>query len=130
MSHTATRIAGASAFAFMLAGCGSSSGSIHYQSPPTQARPPGLQSDGPLDVGCQLHGTPGYTSYQGVITIYNPGINGQSISVIAINWGSNGVLLSQHSYSGNWIAGPHESFKEYAQAPASATSCDVAGWNP
>lgn len=104
-----------------LSACGSSS---------SQARPPGLQRDAALDVGCKLRGTPGYSSFEGAVTLYNPGPTNQSVSLIAVNWGANGVLLSQQSYSGNWNVLPHESTTLTTQAPASATSCDIAGWNP
>lgn len=102
----------------------------HPRAPAAEASPAGLQADGALDVGCKLRGTPGYTSFQGEVTLYDPGNSGQSVSLIAINWGSNGILLSEQTYRGDWIVGPHQSLKEYVSAPGSATSCDFAGWNP
>ena len=93
-------------------------------------RPPGLQKDGPLDVGCKLRGTPGYTSYQGVITLYNPGSAAQSVSSFVLQWGSNGVLLSQQMANGTWNVSPGQDITLAVDAPPSATSCEFGGFNP
>lgn len=97
--------------------------------PQAAPRPPGLQKDGPLDVGCKLHGTPGYTSYQGVITLYNPGSVSQSVSSFVLQWGSNGVLLSQQMAQGSWNVLPGQDITLTVGAPASATSCEFGGFN-
>lgn len=98
--------------------------------PQAVPRPPGLQKDGPLDVGCKLRGTPGYTSYQGVITLYNPGSVAQSVSSFLLQWGSNGVLLSQQMANGSWSVLPSQDITLTVGAPPSATSCEFGGFNP
>jgi hypothetical protein len=97
--------------------------------PQPVARPPGLQRDGPLDVGCKLRGTPGYTSYQGVITLYNPGSVPQSVSSFLLQWGSNGVLLSQQMANGSWSVPPGQDITLSVGAPPSANSCQFGGFN-
>ena len=92
--------------------------------------PSGLTQDGPLDVGCKMTGTPGYTSYGAVITIWNPGSSPQSLSEFVIDWGSNGVLLSQDPAEVSAEIAPVTAYTETLSAPASATSCVFAGWNP
>lgn len=98
--------------------------------PVTRPRPPGLQQDGPLDAGCKLTGTRGYTSFQGVVTLYNPGSSAQSVSSFLLQWGSNGVLLSQEPISGSWSVPPGQDITLTFQAPAAATSCQFGGFNP
>jgi hypothetical protein len=102
----------------------------HSAGQPRQARPAGLTQDGPLDVGCKMTGTPGYTSYGGVVTMWNPGSSPQSVSEFAINWGSNGILLSQEPVEASAQIAPGTAYTETVPAPASATSCAFAGWNP
>jgi hypothetical protein len=97
--------------------------------PVTMPRPPGLQKDGPLDVGCKLRGTPGYTSYQAVITLYNPGRVVQSVSSFLLEWGSNGVLLSQQMANGSWSVPPGQDITLTVGAPPSANSCQFGGFN-
>ncbi|MDA8322655.1 MAG: hypothetical protein M0030_23005 [Actinomycetota bacterium] len=93
--------------------------------------PPGMQADGPLDVACSLHGTRGYTSFHAQIDMYNPGSISQAVSGFAISWGSNGILLSQQAFTGPWTIAPGQDQALTAgPAPASATSCAFAGWNP
>ena len=99
--------------------------------PASSSSPPsGLTQDGPLDVGCKMTGTPGYTSYGGVITLWNPGSSPQSPSEFVIDWGSNGVLLSQDPVEVSAELAPKTVYTETVSAPASATSCVFAGWNP
>jgi hypothetical protein len=98
--------------------------------PQPMPTPPGLQKDGPLEVGCQLRGTPGYTSYQGVITLYNPGSAAESVSSFLLQWGSNGVLLSQQMANGSWNVPPGQDITLTAVAPPAATSCEFGGFNP
>jgi hypothetical protein len=97
---------------------------------PRQTRPAGLTQDGPLDVGCKMTGTAGYSSYSGVVTLWNPGSSPQSLSEFAIDWGSNGVLLSQEPADVSADIAPGTAYSETVSAPASATSCVLAGWNP
>ena len=97
---------------------------------PRQKRPAGLTQDGPLDVGCKMTGTRGYTSYGGVVTIWNPGSSPQSVSEFAIDWGSGGVRLSQDPVEVSAEIAPGTAYTETVSAPASATSCVFAGWNP
>ena len=98
--------------------------------PQSLPKPPGLQKDGPLDVGCKLQGTPGYSSYQGVITLYNPAAVSQSVSAFLLQWGSNGVLLSQQMANGPWNVPPGQDITLTVGAPPSATSCEFGGFNP
>jgi hypothetical protein len=94
------------------------------------SQPSGLKADGPLDVGCKMTGTPGYTSYGAVVTLWNPGSSPQSLSEFMIDWGSNGVLLSQDPVTVSAEIAPGTADSETVSAPASATSCVFAGWNP
>ena len=65
---------------------------------------PGLHPDGPLDVGtCRMRGTPGYTSYRAEITVWNPGGSPQHMSGFAVEWGSNGILLSEDTYTARTV---------------------------
>lgn len=102
----------------------------HPAGQPRQIRPVGLTQDGPLDVGCKMTGTPGYSSYGGVVALWNPGSSPQSLSEFAIDWGSNGVLLSQEPVDVSAEIAPGTAYRETVSAPASATSCVLAGWNP
>jgi hypothetical protein len=97
--------------------------------PQAAPRPPGLQKDGPLDVGCKLRGTPGYTSFQGVITLYNPGNVSQSVSSFLVQWASNGVLLSQQMADGSWSVSPGQAITLTVGAPPAANSCEFGGFN-
>jgi hypothetical protein len=65
-----------------------------------------------------------------VVTIWNPGSSLQSVSEFAIDWGSNGVLLSQDPVEASAEIAPGTAYTETVSAPASATSCAFAGWNP
>lgn len=96
----------------------------------TSSRPSGLTQDGSFDVGCRMIGTPGYTSYGGVVTLWNSSSSPQSVSLFAIDWGSNGVLLSQDTVDVSAEIAPGTAYSETVSAPASATSCVFAGWNP
>jgi hypothetical protein len=101
-----------------------------HAQPSAAARPPGLQTDGPLDVGCKLHGQPGYTSFQATVTLFNPGANAQNVSSFVVEWGSNGVLLSQNTISGPWsVPAQNKITLTIPGPPPSATSCVFAGWN-
>ena len=102
----------------------------HPAGQPRQTRPADLTQDGPLDVGCKMTGTRGYTSYGGVVSIWNPGSSPQSVSGFMIDWGSNGVLLSQDPVEVSAEIAPGTAYTETVSAPASATSCVFAGWNP
>jgi hypothetical protein len=94
-----------------------------------QSQPAGLKQDGPLDVGCKMTGTPVYASYGAVVTLWNPGSSPQSLSEFMIDWGSNGVLLSQDPVTASADITPGTAYSETVSAPASATSCVFAGWN-
>jgi hypothetical protein len=114
-------------------GCTPFTGTPVNSPPPfTPSAPPGLHSDGPLDVGtCQMLGTPGYTSYRAEITIWNPASDPVHMSAFAIQWGSNGILLSEQTYTLDQDIPSQISYTLTASpAPGSATSCVFAGWNP
>jgi hypothetical protein len=98
--------------------------------PFSRPKPPGLDKDGPLDVGCKLNGAPGYTSYHAVITFYNPGTAAQSVSSFLLQFGSNGILLSQQIEDGDWNVLRREDIVLAVDAPASANSCKFGGFNP
>ena len=86
---------------------------------------------GPLDVGtCQMRGTPGYSDYEGATQVWNPGASAQSLSMYVVNWGSNGILPGQQTYTMNVSIPSHQLETLTAPAPGSATSCQFAGWNP
>jgi hypothetical protein len=98
--------------------------------PPSPAvTPAGLEHDGALDISCHLTGTAGYTSYQAVITLYNPGTQPVEVSQLGAEWGSNGVLMSQASSATDLVLRPGQLTTQYlGPAPPAATSC-VAGWH-
>ena len=64
-----------------------------------------------------MTGTPGYTSYGAVVTFWNPGSSPQSLSEFVIDWGSNGVLLSQEPVEVSAEIAPGTAYTETVSAP-------------
>ncbi len=97
---------------------------------PTQRPPAHLQAAGVLRVGCTVT----YNDYSeadgAAVTMYNPTGSPVTVNDFGIEWGSNGILLSESGpitygttiYPGevarSWVSG----------APVSAHSCFIAGW--
>jgi Protein of unknown function (DUF2510) len=96
----------------------------------TASEPPGLTQEGPLDVGCKLTGTRGYTSFTATVTLWNQGGAPQSVSEVEIYWASNGILLSSDVTAVGAEVEPGTGYTGYMSPPMSATSCTVQGWNP
>jgi hypothetical protein len=96
----------------------------------TAPEPPGLTQEGPLDVGCKLTGTRGYTSFTATVTLWNQGGAPQSVSEVEIYWASNGILLSSDVTAVGAEVEPGTGYTGYMSPPMSATSCTVQGWNP
>lgn len=98
--------------------------------PGRQAVPPGLKRVGALLVGCQLRHNDSGQPDAAVVTFYN-GSAGQLVQLnrYGIDWGSNGVLLSENAFSAGASIPPGQDYTETVTGPPlSATPCLVAGW--
>lgn len=103
-----------------LAGCGGG----------TSREPSGLTQEGPLDVGCQVTGSPGTSSFTATITLWNKGSTPQSVSDAEIYWTSHGVMVYDDMPTVGTEVEPGTGYTGYMSPPLFANGCTVEGWNP
>jgi hypothetical protein len=103
------------------------------QSPmnPTQSPPAGLQPAGALRVSCTVTYN-NYSEADGAnIVMYNPSGSPITVTNFGVEWGSNGILMSQSGpiTDGNTIYPGEVARSWISGAPIAANSCDIMGWN-
>jgi len=64
------------------------------------------------------------------VTLWNPGSSPQPVSELMINFDSHGALLSQTPLTLSVNVAPRTARTETMPAPAAATTCVLAWWNP